>query len=87
MDKKLFVLSLIIVLVDLLFISSNVHLHHEEPRRAIIAQEMILTGDYIVPRVYGEIYNKKPPLQNWLISVFAYRDKFVEDIDARLPSI
>ncbi|MCA1933589.1 MAG: glycosyltransferase family 39 protein, partial [Calditerrivibrio sp.] len=30
---------------------------------------------------------KKPPLQNWLISVFAYRDKFVEDIDARLPSI
>lgn len=87
MDKKFFLLFLLIVFIDLFSISSSLQLHHEEPRRAIIAQEMIITNDYIVPRVYGEIYNKKPPLQNWFISLFAYKDKFVEDIDARLPSI
>jgi len=39
----------------------------EEPRRCLVAAEMIHRGDYIVPRVFGEPYRNKPPLQNWLI--------------------
>jgi len=62
-------------------------LHHEEPRRAIIAQEMLISGSYLVPTVYGELYNKKPPLQNWFIALFGYIDKKVSNLDARLPSI
>jgi 4-amino-4-deoxy-L-arabinose transferase-like glycosyltransferase len=46
----------------------------EEPRRALIAQEMIHSGDYVVPRLLGEPYLNKPPLQNWLIVLLAGGD-------------
>jgi 4-amino-4-deoxy-L-arabinose transferase-like glycosyltransferase len=47
----------------------------EEPRRCLVAMEMIAGGDYIVPHVMGEVYLKKPPLYNWLIAVAAL-DRF-----------
>ncbi len=40
---------------------------HEEPRRVIVAQEMILTGNYLMPTIYQVPYYKKPPFYNWLI--------------------
>ena len=43
----------------------------EEPRRCLVALEMIYRGDYIVPYVLGEPYRNKPPLQNWLIILLA----------------
>jgi len=43
----------------------------EEPRRCLVALEMIYRGDYIVPHVLGEPYRNKPPLLNWLIVLFA----------------
>lgn len=43
----------------------------EEPRRCMVAFEMIERGDYIVPTVYNEVYTKKPPLQNWIIAALA----------------
>jgi len=43
----------------------------EEPRRCLVALEMIHRGDYIVPYVLGEPYRNKPPLQNWLIILLA----------------
>jgi len=42
-------------------------LRWEESRRCLVACEMIYRGDYIVPRVMGEPYRNKPPLQNWLV--------------------
>ena len=30
------------------------------------ARTMIRTGDYVVPRLYGEVYTNKPPLVYWL---------------------
>lgn len=44
----------------------------EEPRRILPAIEMLETGDWIVPRLAGEVYANKPPLINWAIaSLFA----------------
>jgi len=43
----------------------------EEPRRCLVAMEMIAGGDYVVPHVMGEVYLKKPPLYNWLIALAA----------------
>ena len=39
----------------------------EEPRRAMIAMEMVENGNYIVPTQMGEHYYKKPPVFNWLL--------------------
>ncbi|MEO1174488.1 MAG: hypothetical protein AAFX94_20900, partial [Myxococcota bacterium] len=40
----------------------------EEPRRCMVAFEMIERDNYVVPTVYNEVYTKKPPLQNWVIA-------------------
>ncbi|GAA4413540.1 hypothetical protein GCM10023187_41930 [Nibrella viscosa] len=40
----------------------------DEPRRALVALEMILSGDYLTPTLNGELYLNKPPLYNWLIA-------------------
>jgi len=42
---------------------------HEEPRRALVAQEMLLTKHYLYSTVYQAPYFKKPPLHNWVIAL------------------
>lgn len=44
-----------------------VPLRAEEPRRAIVALEMLLSGNYIAPTINGIFYYNKPPLYNWLL--------------------
>lgn len=40
----------------------------EEGRRAIPAWEMLHTGNYVVPKLFGETYLSKPPLYFWLVA-------------------
>lgn len=40
----------------------------DEPRRALVALEMMLSGDYLTPTLNGVPYLNKPPLYNWLIA-------------------
>lgn len=44
----------------------------DEARRALVSLEMMLSGDFITPTLYGERYFNKPPLYNWLI-ISSYR--------------
>lgn len=51
----------------------NLHLlplHFEEPRRAMIALEMIFSGNWITPTQIGDYYYNKPPLFNWVLIGF-----------------
>lgn len=40
----------------------------DEPRFALIARDMVLTGQWLLPHVGGVIYSDKPPLFFWLIA-------------------
>ena len=40
----------------------------DEPRFALVARDMVATGDWLLPRVGGEPYADKPPLFFWLIA-------------------
>lgn len=42
----------------------------DEARRALVAAEMMLSGDYITPTLNGEIYLNKPPLYNWIVTFY-----------------
>ena len=42
----------------------------EEPRRALVSLEMILSGNYVVPRINGFEYYNKPPFYNWILAAF-----------------
>jgi 4-amino-4-deoxy-L-arabinose transferase-like glycosyltransferase len=41
----------------------------DEPRFALVARDMVATGEWLLPRVGGQPYADKPPLFFWLIAV------------------
>jgi len=56
----------------------------DEPRYAEVAREMVVTGDYLVPHLNGEVYTKKPPLLFW-VDALSYRLFGIKEWAARLP--
>jgi 4-amino-4-deoxy-L-arabinose transferase-like glycosyltransferase len=80
-------LALVLGFVYLRGIASD-PLRWEEPRRALVAAEMIHRGDYVVPRLLGEPYLNKPPMQSWLIVLFAGGEaRRLGPLPVRLPSV
>ena len=57
----------------------------DEPRYARVAQEMRLSGQYLIPHLNGEVYAEKPPGFFWLI--LACSPFGVTAWSARLPSV
>lgn len=57
-----------------------------EGLRAIIAQEMLATGDWVVPRLYGEPLFTKPPGMYLAIVLCSWPVGAVTEWSARLPS-
>ena len=59
----------------------------DEPTRANVALEMILSKNYSVPTVGGEYYYNKPPLYNWILTgVYLLTGSYSEFV-TRLPAI
>ena len=40
----------------------------DEPRFALVAQDMLRSGDWFIPRVGGDLYADKPPVFFWLLA-------------------
>jgi len=57
-----------------------------EGRWAVIAREMIQSGNYFLPTINGVVYFDKPLLSYWAIILFALRDG-VTEVSLRLPSV
>ncbi|MBV6645468.1 MAG: glycosyltransferase family 39 protein [Cyclobacteriaceae bacterium] len=77
----------IIVAVALLFLRLDyLPLKFEEPRRALVSTEMIISGDYLTPTLNGRLYYNKPPLYNWVMAgcfqIFGFHHWVV-----RLPTV
>ncbi|MBO6518174.1 MAG: glycosyltransferase family 39 protein, partial [Bacteroidia bacterium] len=59
----------------------------DEPIRALVAADMAINGNYIAPKLNGEVYLNKPPLYNWmLLGFFKVFNSYSEWV-VRLPSI
>ncbi|MEJ7780889.1 MAG: hypothetical protein WKF68_15010 [Daejeonella sp.] len=59
----------------------------DEPTRANVALEMILTENYSIPTIGGEYYYNKPPFYNWILAgVYNLTNSFSE-FSTRLPAI
>lgn len=41
----------------------------DEPRFALVAQDMLRSGDWLFPRIGGDLYADKPPFFFWLVAV------------------
>ena len=62
-------------------------LMHEEGRRAEPAAEMLRSGDWVTPRLYGEPYLSKPPLFFWLAAGLGKLQGGVDALSVRIPSV
>ncbi len=82
-------LSVLVILVLLLPAFSRDLWNPDEPRLAHVAREMLVTGDWLVPRVNGDPFVEQPPLQVWLIaaSMAVLGHGYGHDWVPRLPSI
>ncbi len=64
-----------------------INLQFEEPRRAVVALEMDLTGQYIVPKINGFDYYNKPPIYNWLLILLTKIFGSFENWIYRIPTV
>lgn len=80
--KYLFAYCLILFL---LFLWNVPLLDPDEPVYGETAKEMIATGDFLSPRIYGDFWYDKPPLFYWLETA-SFSVLGVSAFSARLPS-
>ena len=62
-------------------------LQGEEARRVLPGRTMIQTGEWIVPRSGGEVYNRKPPLVNWMSAAAIKITGRMDEWTVRTPSV
>lgn len=85
--EKVFFLLLLFALPVFFFNLGLLPLFADEPTRANVALEMILSGNYSVPTVGGEYYYNKPPLYNWILAgTYLLAGNYTE-FTTRLPAI
>ena len=69
MNKKFFLLALALLPAALLIHLGVMVFIDDEAIRALVAQEMLWSGNYISPTMHGDIYLNKPPLFNWVLAL------------------
>jgi len=86
-EKMLQVIFVVAICMALLYRLGTMELRDEEPHRAVIAKEMILGKEWIVPKYLGWNYYHKPPLFNWLLAFSFLITGSTGEVAVRLPSI
>lgn len=72
-SEKQFLIGCFLLLLFAFFYQLGIYpLFLEEPRRGIIAMEMIFQDNYWVPTQTGDLYFRKPPVYNWVL-IGAYK--------------
>ncbi len=80
---------LLVVLLAFLFgTASFLRVFHSrgEPREAIVVQDMLRDGKYILADGYSNFVPSKPPLFHWISAVFSLIEGQVSEVTARMPS-
>ena len=81
-------LAILLMLPALLVNLGLMTLLEDESIRALVALEMMYSGDYIVPTLNGSLYFAKPPLYNWiLIGCYKLFPGIINEWAVRLPTV
>ncbi len=83
--RALFIIFLLWAFVYLPGLGTQ-ELKGEEARRILPARTMLQSGDYILPQIGGQPYNRKPPLINWAVAASFKLTGTQNEWTARAPS-
>jgi len=78
---------LLLYIVSVIVHLSYFPLNGDEPRRAIVALEMLHSGNFIRPTTMGWEYYNKPPVYNWFIALCIKLTGSDSELAVRLPSL
>ena len=87
MKNRVIYFILILLPIAVCYNLGLLELRLEEPRRALVALEMMMRNSYLVPEINGELYFTKPPLFNWMIAISFWLAGNKSEWAARLPGI
>ncbi|MES2648212.1 MAG: glycosyltransferase family 39 protein [Bacteroidota bacterium] len=87
MKQRIVFCILFLLPVAVFYNAGLLELRLEEPRRALVALEMMLRKSYIVPEINGQLYFTKPPLFNWMIAMSFWIAGNTSEWAARLPGL
>jgi 4-amino-4-deoxy-L-arabinose transferase-like glycosyltransferase len=85
LEWELWLVLLLAAATDTMRMTATV-LCGEESRRGQVAREMLATGDFLVPRLQGEPFLSRPPLQNWAIALVGALHVGADEVAVRVPS-
>jgi len=86
-QRNLIILIILLTIAALFTGVDKLALRAEEPRRAVVAMEMVISGDYIVPRINGWEYYNKPPVFNWILAGFYKLTGSFSEWNSRFPGL
>ena len=86
MNKKPALLAALLLPPALLINLGEVIFIDDEAIRALVAQEMLWSGEFASPTLHGDVYLNKPPLFNWILAVF-FSIFGTSEFVARLPTV
>ena len=87
MRKWLFILAFLLLFPALLIHLGLVVFIDDEGIRSLVAQEMLWTGNWLVPTMHADIYLNKPPLWNWILAASFTLHGEASEWAARLPTV
>jgi len=87
--KELYLLGVLAaLLVPAVLINTGLpQLYGEEPRRAVVALEMLLRNNWIVPTISGDSYYLKPPFFNWILATIYHITGNPTEFNTRIITI
>ena len=86
-DNLLYFCAAFLLLIGYLLNLGVQPLYLEEPRRTIVAMELLANQNLWVPTLIGEYYYNKPPLYNWLLLFFVKIFGGFDEFGLRLPTV
>ncbi len=87
-SQWLVIAGVFVVLVLAIFGWNDViELRAEEPRRAVVAQEMLHSGNFVVSTINETPYYNKPPFYGWVLSGFIAIAGSSSEAVIRLPGV
>lgn len=86
--REVELLLVVLLVVGIYFTRiTDLTIRGEEPRWARVAQEMIDTGDFAVPRQQGQPFPDRPPLNSWAMILASQFTGGLNLVAIRLPSL